>query len=203
MERFVKKQEQVLICLPDRGAGTLLRQSAEALGAGVWMPHGDYRWMEMVKTAFIHHVTVVIGPAVILLGLAKAARATQTPLYIRHAVIVGEVCPAWMLRGIEGELDCRIQDFRDLHIPGERPLRHLDGAEELVEGVYSWNSVLDCRIHRGEYGLELELVVVPGLKLPKLPACGKMTIRSWDPDRDQPMDPMGKEPGAKFFCIND
>lgn len=56
----------------------------------------------------------------------------------------------------------------------------------LRDQLLAWTSILDCRLVRGEYGLELELVTFPGEKLPKLPSCAKQIIRSWDPDRDMP-----------------
>lgn len=199
MEHFVKKQDQVLICLPEQGLGQILKSSAQSLGANVTMPGGDYRWKSLMKMAFVRRVSVAVAPAMILLGLAKIARETHTPLYIRQAVLVGEECPDWMVRDIAAALDCKVQDFRDLRVPNDRCLRRLDPAEELVASIYSWNSVVDCRVHRGEYGLELELVVIPGRKLPKLPACGKMILRPWDPEEDAPMDPSGSQAGAKFF----
>lgn len=56
----------------------------------------------------------------------------------------------------------------------------------LGQQLQSWTSVLDCRLKRGEYGLELELIVFPGEKLPKLPSAAKQVIRPWDPKHDSP-----------------
>jgi hypothetical protein len=47
-------------------------------------------------------------------------------------------------------------------------------------------SILDCRLSNGESGLEIELIVLPGDKLPKLPSCAKRVIRPWDPEKDVP-----------------
>ena len=58
----------------------------------------------------------------------------------------------------------------------------------LSNGINRWTSVLDCRIQRGESGLEIEIVVFPGEKLPKLPTCAKLVVRPWDPDTDAPFD---------------
>ena len=52
--------------------------------------------------------------------------------------------------------------------------------------LMSWTSVLDCRLSRGEYGLEMEVVTFPGEKLPKLPSCAKRLVRAWDPEKDEP-----------------
>jgi hypothetical protein len=56
----------------------------------------------------------------------------------------------------------------------------------LGASLHTWDSVLDVRLIRGEYGLEMEMVVFPGLELPKFPTCAKMEVRNWDPERDKP-----------------
>lgn len=56
----------------------------------------------------------------------------------------------------------------------------------LASMLQSWTSVLDCRIERGTYGLELEIVYFPGRQMPKLPSCAKQVVRPWDPERDVP-----------------
>ena len=61
-----------------------------------------------------------------------------------------------------------------------------DDLTELGQYLHSWTSVLDCRLKKGEYGLELELVVFPGEKLPKLPSAAKQVIRPWNPKHDEP-----------------
>ena len=57
---------------------------------------------------------------------------------------------------------------------------------QLEEQLLSWSSVLDYRVSTTESGINLELVVFPGELLPKLPTCAKLTIRSWDPEKDVP-----------------
>jgi len=56
----------------------------------------------------------------------------------------------------------------------------------LGESFHYWGSVLDCKLANTGYGLELELVVFPGEKLPKLPNCAKLVVRDWNPDTDEP-----------------
>lgn len=56
----------------------------------------------------------------------------------------------------------------------------------LGQQLQSWTSVLDCRLNKGEYGLEIEIVTFPGEKLPKLPSAAKLVVRPWDPDTDEP-----------------
>ena len=65
-----------------------------------------------------------------------------------------------------------------------------DGKEmsELGESLHYWTSILDCRIERTEYGLELELVVFQGEKLPKLPTAAKLIVRPFNPEVDEPFD---------------
>lgn len=57
----------------------------------------------------------------------------------------------------------------------------------LGEELLKWTSILDCSLRHTEYGLEMELVVFPGEKLPKLPSCAKRVVRPWDRERDMPM----------------
>lgn len=73
----------------------------------------------------------------------------------------------------------RLMDL-DLGEGADMPLLELAGK------LLSWSSVLDCRIERGECGLELELVVFPGEKLPALPTVAKQIVRSWNPETDRP-----------------
>ena len=58
--------------------------------------------------------------------------------------------------------------------------------EQLGRELMLWTSILDCRLSNGESGLEMELIVLPGDKLPKLPSCAKRVIRPWDPEKDVP-----------------
>lgn len=57
---------------------------------------------------------------------------------------------------------------------------------EMGAQFHTWTSILDCRIMRGECGLELELITFPGEKLPKLPTVAKLVVRPWEPERDVP-----------------
>lgn len=57
---------------------------------------------------------------------------------------------------------------------------------ELGESLHYWSSILDCRIERTEYGLELEVVVFKGEKLPKLPTTAKLIVRPFEPEKDEP-----------------
>lgn len=87
--------------------------------------------------------------------------------------------------------------FMDHRCPCGNPAPKLDSIDlgdrsammllKLSEDLLYWNSILDCRLSRTEYGLDLEVVVLRGEKLPKLPNCAKLVVRPWDPETDVPM----------------
>lgn len=85
---------------------------------------------------------------------------------------------------------CREPRLMDIR-PGNRAEADM---VDLREYLHSWTSVLDCQVKRGECGLELEMVVFPGEKLPVLPTVAKRTIRAFDPNQDEPFF---YEPAAK------
>lgn len=264
--RFVKQQDRVLICFPVLGpgsTGSIMEFAVRRLGATslIWGP--DYRWKSLLRFAFSSRATTIIGPPLIILGLAKLAKATATPLFIRNVLTAGYPCTEWMIQGIEKGYDCRtwgcfdpvdeatILGFscglsRGVHLRtdaytvellgkdgkpvspgatgevvfypndaphiryytreyarietvpcvcGAREVRLMDiqaGAnldQDLADVgamLHSWTSILDCKVYRGQYGLELEIITFPGEKLPKLPSCAKQVVRTWDPERDMP-----------------
>lgn len=59
---------------------------------------------------------------------------------------------------------------------------------DLGESLLHWSSILDCHIEKTEFGLELELIVFPGEKLPKLPTAAKRIVRAFNPEKDEPFD---------------
>lgn len=63
------------------------------------------------------------------------------------------------------------------------------GNADMIEfGQYlqSWTSILDCRLKKTEYGLEIEIVCFPGEQLPKLPTAAKLIVRPFNPKNDEP-----------------
>ena len=58
--------------------------------------------------------------------------------------------------------------------------------------LHRWTSILDCRVNKGDYGLELEIVTFPGEKLPKLPSCARQVVRAWDPETEIPFSLLHK-----------
>lgn len=267
MSAFLKKGEKVLICLnsgPDT-LGSLICSAVEKCGAEalVWGP--DCRWKTLLRQAFENRVHTIVGTPLVVLGLAKLARAKSTPLYIRNVVTVGYPCMDWMVDGIINCLDCCtwgcldyqescvVAGFscgkeRGVHLRDEEYGVKLVDAEgkEVAKGergeillyhksepqmlyplndsgrldfgscecasakprlcdiapgprldenllqagqeIMRWTSVLDCCIKKGPAGLEIEIVVFPGEKLPKLPSCAKLKVRPWDPENDVPFD---------------
>lgn len=117
-----------------------------------------------------------------------------------NAVAEGEVgCPVLIpqnspdLRyhsGLRGRLD-RSPCACGQNSPRLMDISAGDNSDEelaaLGRDMLYWSSVLDCDLRIGESGLEMELVVFPGEKLPKLPSCAKQVVRPWDPERDKPM----------------
>lgn len=58
---------------------------------------------------------------------------------------------------------------------------------KIMEDLLYWNSILDCWVEKTDYGLELDVVCFPGLKLPKFPNCAKLVLRSYS-DSDIPFE---------------
>lgn len=89
-----------------------------------------------------------------------------------HGRMVADRCPC-------GRCNTRLMDIA----PSERLGAELD---DLQQELHSWTSILDVRLEKGESGLEMELIVFPGQKLPKLPTCAKRIIKAWNPEQDEP-----------------
>ena len=72
---------------------------------------------------------------------------------------------------------------------------------DLGESLHYWSSVLDCRVQRTPHGMELEMVVFPGEKLPQLPSVAKQVIRPFNPEQDAPFA-HGAELKKRFLAAN-
>ncbi len=262
---FAKTQERILICFPNEPGtlGEILDKAVRQVGAVPVHWGEDRRWLSLIRTAFLHKTTAVIGPPLVILGLNKLSKITRTPLYIRHAMTAGYPCYDWVIDGMIRGLDCRTWGYfdplggnilcgqscgesRGVHIreeeydieiidedgnpvpdgeqgqiciipkaeqglrvsiperaridrkpcPCGRPSARLVDFDEgemvdmelhqLGAELHAWGSVLDVRLSRGNYGIEMDMIVFPGLELPKLPTCAKMVVRNWDPEHDEP-----------------
>lgn len=106
---FLRRQERILICFPNRGVnslGGLLEKAVQEAG-GIplfWGP--DLRWKALLRQAFMSRATAITAPPLIVMGLTKLAKATGTPLYIRNVLTAGYPCQDWMIDGMRKGLDC-------------------------------------------------------------------------------------------------
>ena len=109
--KFLRKEEQVLICFRCRDEGSLswyMEQAVLRCGAVpvVWGPGS--LWKTLLRQAFANKVTAIIGPPLILLGLMKLTRQNATPLFIRRVIVAGYPCPDWMIEGLVKGFDCEV-----------------------------------------------------------------------------------------------
>lgn len=263
---LLRPQERVLLCFqeatPD-ALGWRMEQAVLRCGAQPLRPGGDRRWKGLLRLAFEHRVTTVLGAPLIALGLTKLQRAYGVPLYIRQVITAGYPCLDWMIEGIVRGFDCKaggafamerggvVAGFscshsRGIHLrddaygveivddsgnpvadgqlgdvilyPREHPelrcrvgdrgrleladcpcgcsaprLMDLAPGREmdpdlmnLGQELQSWTSILDCRLKKGPHGLEVEILAIPGEKLPRLPTAAKWLVRPFDPEVDEP-----------------
>ncbi len=274
LSRFLKRRERVLICLPDThgSVGWIIAQAVERCeGIPIWLGE-DRRWKTLVRTAFSSHCGTIVTEPLVLLGLSKLAKNMGVPLFIRNAILTGDLCMPWMRDGMQQGLDCRTyglfdpagvvagfivpeetvlwlrKDVFDAYTRDEAGNRLSDGENgevvvcsasdpdvqlpmeylgciehipcdngpddiglsnmtvgrnvepdiaKLSGHLHRWTSILDCRVSRGDYGLELEIVTFPGEKLPKLPSCAKQVVRPWDPDTEIPFSILFPENAGK------
>lgn len=109
MKRFVRRKDRVLLCFgrdDERMLGQIFSDAVIRLGGEPLMWGSDLRWKTLLRMAFSSRASVIVGPPLLILGLSKLAKATGTPLNIRHAVSAGFPCPDWMIDGIIKGLDC-------------------------------------------------------------------------------------------------
>lgn len=205
MRVFLKKGERVLICLGDQpgSAGELFKLAVIECGAEPVVWKQDFRWKNLLRLAFIHKVRTIISVPMLVLGLAKLARAKATPLYVHNVVTVGYPCEGWVREGIVNGLDCNIRNWEMDDPKRLMNLLHLDPElRRLGAEIMEWTSVLDCWLHKGDAGLEIEIVVFPGEKLPKLPTCAKLVVRPWEPETDVPFEVRSALKNAAFSGEN-
>lgn len=180
--QFLKTKDRVLICCPrESEMGMLLADSVSAHRGVTAFWDGDLRWSSLLRLCFTERYRVIAGPPHLLLGLSKLSKQRRTPLYIRNAILT-EGCPTWVRESIERGLDCRTWAISDA---AEYALAQPE-MNQLQRHLLHWSSVLDCRLIRGSYGLEIQVVAFPGIKLPEFPTCAKLDIQPWDPERHVP-----------------
>lgn len=145
LSRFLKKQEQVLICFQEYKEGNLtwlMEQAVRRCGAVpvVWGP--DYRWKTLLWLAFSTRATTMIGAPLIALGLTKLQKACATPLYIRKVITAAYPCMDWMIDGIIRGFDSVVGGCFSLGLSG------------VVAGFacgHSWG----VHLREAEYGVDI------------------------------------------------
>ena len=112
MKTFIHPQDSVLLCTPAWEHPVIceeIRQALENLGAEISFWNSDQTWRDLMWMAFSRHVSVVVGPARLILGLAKLARETDTPLNIQHVLVAGSLPGCELYDSIRSELDCTVE----------------------------------------------------------------------------------------------
>lgn len=142
---FFRKQEHVLICFLEHKEGNiswLMEQAVlrcEAVPV-IWGP--DHRWKTLLQQAFFCKATAIIGPPLILLGLAKLKNQSGTPLYIRRCITAAYPCLDWMIDGIVRGYDCELGGCISM------------GESGIVAGFacgHSWG----VHLREAEYGIDI------------------------------------------------
>ena len=195
LSKFLRSRDRVLICSERGGSGRVLAECVRDHGGEPVFWGDDVRWNTLLKMAFTQRYRVMAGPPQLLLSLSKLSKQLGTPLYIRN-VILTEDCPDWVRESIEKSLDCKTWSVS----AGEIPMVSAPDLMDFKLDLLRWSSVIDCRIVKGTYGLEMQIISIPGKKLPKFPTCAKLDIQPFDPERHIPFylvyDP--KKPGMNL-----
>lgn len=111
LRKFLRRQERVLICFQEHKKGNiswLMEQAVLRCDAIpiIWGP--DHKWKTLLQQAFYSKATAIIGPPLILLGLAKLKNHSGTPLFIRRCISAAYPCLDWMIDGIVCGFDCEM-----------------------------------------------------------------------------------------------
>ena len=110
LAQFLYPKERVLLCFHDHQYGNisyLMEQAVLRCGGVPVLWNDDIRWINLLRLAFSTKAGCIIGPPLVILGLSKVARAKQTPLFLRNAVLASYPTPEWMKDGIQNSLDCQ------------------------------------------------------------------------------------------------
>ena len=186
---FLHPREKVFLCSFENSRCAAFCAAAEAvrqLEAECVCWSGQKNWQSLLRQIFFQRPTALIGSSRLILGLAKIARITGTPLTVRHVVLLGNEDAPWMIRGIQDSLDVQIHRAASgIQAPCSAPQRDPQ-LQELEAHLLSWSSVLDFRAERTAQGLRMEILVFPGRKLPQLPSGACITVRDWNPKLDAP-----------------
>ena len=119
--KFLKPGEKVFLAFREHKEGNiswLMEQAALRIGVVpvIWGP--DHRWSTLLRQTFQSRPSVVIGSPLILLGLTKLKKHSNTPLPIRKVVSVGFPCLQWVIDGVVKGLDCEMGGCFSIHESG-------------------------------------------------------------------------------------
>lgn len=189
LKEIINPGERVMICLPELyypQMHVIAERAVRASGGEYAVWDGDLRWKTLMKQLFFHRTKTIIAPPMIAIELAKLSKITGTPLFIRNVIPAGFPCTAWMEEGIRKGLDCNV--FRCEYLENTPEYAAADPELfQIAQELLAWNSILDCCLKKGPYGLEMEIIYFPGEKQPRLPSCAKRIVRKWDPEVDCPL----------------
>ena len=109
--KFLKSGERVMLAFRHHAPGTisfLMEQAALRIGVVpvIWGP--DHRWNTLLRQTYQSRASAVIGSPLVILGLMKLKKHSNTPLPIRKVVTVGYPCLDWVIEGIVKGLDCEV-----------------------------------------------------------------------------------------------
>lgn len=109
--KFLKPGERVMLAFREHRQGNisfLLEQAALRIDAVpvIWGP--DHRWSTLLRQTYQSRASAVIGAPLIILGLMKLKKNSNTPLPIRKVITVGYPCLDWVVDGIVKGLDCEL-----------------------------------------------------------------------------------------------
>ena len=107
---IVKCSEVTLICFSrnkESDLGSIIGEAVRRCGSKPVFWEGDLRWKELLKLAFQTKASTIVGPPLVILGLAKLSLYTKIPTNFYNVVLAGYPCLDWMIEGIERIMDCK------------------------------------------------------------------------------------------------
>lgn len=117
----------------------------------------------------------------------KPVPAGQIGRVFLHHNLLPEACFQTNAIGRIQEATCPCGNAPPKLVDIDAPKKGSAVVRKIAEELLSWNSILECRAEQTKSGLELEIVCFKGEKLPKLPSCAKLVLRSWNPETDVPL----------------
>lgn len=109
--KFLKSGERVMLAFREHSENNisgLLEQAALRVNVVpvIWGP--DHRWNTLLRQTYQSRASAVIGSPLVILGLMKLKKHSNTPLPIRKVITVGYPCLEWVAEGITNGLDCEL-----------------------------------------------------------------------------------------------